>query len=71
MAAADELSNPNVVKVVVGLDRRALYFSRAAIPHAQQGGAAPLRHLGIYGYQRHALLALAALPPSPLERSWP
>jgi 3-deoxy-manno-octulosonate cytidylyltransferase (CMP-KDO synthetase) len=67
---ASEMSNPNVVKVVVGLDGRALYFSRAAIPHARQpGGAAPLRHVGIYGYQRAALLALADLPPSPLERS--
>jgi 3-deoxy-manno-octulosonate cytidylyltransferase (CMP-KDO synthetase) len=61
-----------VVKVVVALDGRALYFSRSAIPYARQaagGGAAPLRHLGIYGYQRAALLALADLPPSPLERS--
>jgi 3-deoxy-manno-octulosonate cytidylyltransferase (CMP-KDO synthetase) len=66
-----ELANPNVVKVVVALDGRALYFSRSAIPYARQAaaGAAPLRHLGIYGYQRAALLALADLPPSPLERS--
>lgn len=71
--AADDLANPNVVKVVVGLDGRALYFSRSPIPHARQprqsAGAAPLRHLGIYGYQRSALLALAELPPSPLERT--
>jgi 3-deoxy-manno-octulosonate cytidylyltransferase (CMP-KDO synthetase) len=73
---AAELANPNVVKVVVGLDGRALYFSRSAIPYARQAasenlcaGAAPLRHLGIYGYQRAALLRLADLPPSPLERS--
>lgn len=72
----NDLANPNVVKVVVGLDGRALYFSRAAIPYVRDArqpaavaGAAPLRHLGIYGYQRAALLALAALPPSPLERS--
>jgi 3-deoxy-manno-octulosonate cytidylyltransferase (CMP-KDO synthetase) len=69
-AVASETSNPNVVKVVVGLDGRALYFSRAPIPYPRQpGGAAPLRHVGIYGYQRAALLALADLPPSPLERS--
>jgi 3-deoxy-manno-octulosonate cytidylyltransferase (CMP-KDO synthetase) len=79
-----ELANPNVVKVVVGLDGRALYFSRSAIPYARHaaagapaaaaedvgaGAAPPLRHLGIYGYQRAALLRLADLPPSPLERS--
>jgi 3-deoxy-manno-octulosonate cytidylyltransferase (CMP-KDO synthetase) len=82
--AAAELANPNVVKVVVGLDGRALYFSRSAIPYARHaaagapaaaaedvgaGAAPPLRHLGIYGYQRAALLRLADLPPSPLERS--
>jgi 3-deoxy-manno-octulosonate cytidylyltransferase (CMP-KDO synthetase) len=74
-----ELANPNVVKVVVGLDGCALYFSRSAIPYARHGAAAaenlgagaapPLRHLGIYGYQRAALLRLADLPPSPLERT--
>jgi 3-deoxy-manno-octulosonate cytidylyltransferase (CMP-KDO synthetase) len=72
-ATVDDLANPNVVKVVVGLDGRALYFSRSAIPYSRQprqsAGATPLRHLGIYGYQRAALLALADLPPSPLERS--
>lgn len=70
-ADAEELGNPHAVKVV--LDRRgyALYFSRAAIPYPRravsEGGAAPLKHLGLYGYQRRALLELAALPPSPLE----
>lgn len=66
-----ELANPNVVKVVVGLDGRALYFSRSAIPYVRHAaaGAPPLRHLGIYGYQRAALLRLADLPPSPLERT--
>jgi len=65
-----ELANPNVVKVVVGLDGRALYFSRSAIPYVRHAaGALPLRHLGIYGYQRAALLRLADLPPSPLERT--
>jgi 3-deoxy-manno-octulosonate cytidylyltransferase (CMP-KDO synthetase) len=67
---AEELASPNVVKVVVGAGGHALYFSRAAIPYPRQaGGAAPLRHLGIYGYQRPALLRLADLPPTPLERS--
>jgi 3-deoxy-manno-octulosonate cytidylyltransferase (CMP-KDO synthetase) len=63
-------ANPAAVKVV--LDRRgyALYFSRAGIPFPRQAeGASPLRHLGIYGYQRTALLALAALEATPLERA--
>ncbi|HEV8580250.1 MAG TPA: 3-deoxy-manno-octulosonate cytidylyltransferase [Thermoanaerobaculia bacterium] len=69
-AAPEELGDPNAVKVVLARDGAALYFSRAPIPYPrQQGGAAPLKHLGIYGYQRQALLQLAGLPPSSLERS--
>ncbi len=68
-AAPEELGNPNAVKVVLARDGAALYFSRAPIPYPRnEGGFAPLKHLGIYGYQRDALLRLAALPPSPLER---
>lgn len=66
-----DADNPNVVKVVVAASGDALYFSRAAVPYARPGQpAAPRwRHLGLYVYRRHALLALAALPPTPLERA--
>lgn len=65
-----EMGNPNAVKVVLARDGSALYFSRSPIPYPrQEGGAVPLKHLGIYGYQREALLRLAELPPTPLERS--
>jgi 3-deoxy-manno-octulosonate cytidylyltransferase (CMP-KDO synthetase) len=69
-AEPGDLDDPHAVKVV--LDRRgyALYFSRAPIPYPRQdGGAPPWKHLGVYGYQRGALLRLAALEPTPLERS--
>ena len=69
-ATAEEMENPNAVKVVLAGDGAALYFSRAPIPHRrQEGGFSPLKHLGIYGYQREALLRLAALAPTPLEQS--
>jgi len=69
-AAEEEMENPNAVKVVLAGDGAALYFSRAPIPHRrQEGGFSPLKHLGIYGYQREALLRLAGLAPTPLERS--
>lgn len=71
-ALPEEVGDPNAVKVVLDLAGYALYFSRAAIPfrrELRQEGAVPLKHLGIYGYQREALLRLASLPPSPLERS--
>jgi 3-deoxy-manno-octulosonate cytidylyltransferase (CMP-KDO synthetase) len=69
-ATAEEMANPNAVKVVLARDGAALYFSRSPIPYSrQEGGPAPLKHVGIYGYQRAALLRLAALAPTPLERS--
>jgi len=57
----EERQSRDIVKVVTRLDRNALYFSRAPLAGAS-------RHVGIYGYQTGVLRALAALPPSPLER---
>ncbi len=69
-ALPEELDNPNAVKVVLSLAGYALYFSRSRIPYPRQkGGSPPLKHLGIYGYQRDALLRLAGLTPTPLEQS--
>lgn len=71
-ATREEMANPNAVKVVLGLGGAALYFSRAPIPYPRGEGAdssVPLKHLGIYGYQREALLRLAGLAPTPLEVS--
>jgi 3-deoxy-manno-octulosonate cytidylyltransferase (CMP-KDO synthetase) len=67
-----ELSNPNIVKLVTDRAGFALYFSRAPIPHTRdpRGGWPPLfRHVGVYAYRRTALLVLAALEPTPLERA--
>lgn len=70
-APADEqaFENPEVVKVVTDARGYALYFSRAAIPFRRRQAVQPLHHVGIYGYQRSALLELAALPQSPLEET--
>jgi 3-deoxy-manno-octulosonate cytidylyltransferase (CMP-KDO synthetase) len=67
--AADEIDDPNAVKVVTAIDGRALYFSRATIPfdRDKRGHAAYRKHLGIYAYRKAALERFAALPPSPLE----
>ncbi len=64
-AAAD----PNVVKVVSDLQGRALYFSRAPIPHGRDREPRYLRHIGVYGYQREILLRLAELPMTKLEQA--
>ena len=75
----DEYDNPNVVKVVVSATGCALYFSRRTVPYlrdaasgsvSEQLAAFPfLKHLGIYGYRREALLRLVRFPVSPLERA--
>ncbi len=67
-----ELIDPNIVKVVLDRGGFALYFSRSAIPYVRdaRAGWPPLyRHIGLYGYRRKALLVLAALEPTPLERA--
>jgi 3-deoxy-manno-octulosonate cytidylyltransferase (CMP-KDO synthetase) len=67
---AQEIENPNAVKVVTALDGRALYFSRATIPYDRDGtGFAGYRkHLGIYAYRKAALERFAALPVSWIEQ---
>ena len=69
-AGPDEADDPNVVKVVADADGNALYFSRATIPYPRNPGySRPLKHIGIYGYQRRTLLRFASLEPSPLEQA--
>ncbi len=77
IASADELNNPNVVKVVLDAQQRALYFSRAAIPWwrdgSQAGSAqlgphqAALRHIGLYAYRVGTLKCFPSWPAAPLE----
>lgn len=72
IAADDEFHNPNVVKVVVAADGRALYFSRAPIPWRERDAgrvARALRHVGVYAFRRDALLRFASLERTPLELS--
>jgi len=68
----EERQNPAVVKVVLGRNMDALYFSRADIPFERdpgQGYPPRYAHIGLYAYTREALLQLSRLPPSPLEES--
>jgi 3-deoxy-manno-octulosonate cytidylyltransferase (CMP-KDO synthetase) len=64
-------NDPNVVKVVRGMDDCALYFSRSSIPYgaADEGSAVkPLHHLGLYAFTRDTVLRFPTLSPTPLER---
>ena len=69
-AAAVDITNPNAVKVVTDCAGRALYFSRATIPHDRDGTMpAYKKHLGFYAYRKAALDKFVTLPESSLERS--
>lgn len=78
IADAADVFNPNVVKVVLDKNGRALYFSRAAIPWHRDAFAqsrdrlplayAPLRHIGLYAYNNAFLQAYPKLEASPLEQ---
>lgn len=73
-----DVLNPNVVKVVLDSEGRAMYFSRAAIPWHRDGfaqskatlpdGYRPLRHIGLYAYSNRFLQAYPQLSISPLEQ---
>jgi 3-deoxy-manno-octulosonate cytidylyltransferase (CMP-KDO synthetase) len=71
LSADSQWQDPNVVKLVVDANDRALYFSRAPIPwprgRVYQSGEG-LRHVGLYAYRVSALKAWPDLPPSELER---
>jgi 3-deoxy-manno-octulosonate cytidylyltransferase (CMP-KDO synthetase) len=69
--SATEASSPHQVKVIVGLDGNALYFSRYAIPFPRNRSASIkyLRHQGAYGFRRKALLDFVRWKPTPLERA--
>jgi len=78
-----DYTNPNVVKVVLDAQQRALYFSRAPIAWWRDGAVAgapgtlpgfkhlpalsPLRHIGIYGYRAGFLKLFPTLAQAPIE----
>ena len=69
LCPAEEIHNPNAVKVVTAPDGNALYFSRAAIPFDRDGaGTRYFKHLGLYAYRRHALDFFVSQPESALEK---
>ena len=67
-----DIMDPNVVKTVLDFDNNALYFSRAPIPWVRDAAGKiqvrHLKHLGLYVFQRDALLEYPTLPQGELER---
>jgi 3-deoxy-manno-octulosonate cytidylyltransferase (CMP-KDO synthetase) len=69
-----DLSNPNVVKVVLGNDGNCLYFSRSPIPHVRDVDRddwtkrhAFYKHIGLYVYRKEFLLHYTTLEHGHLE----
>lgn len=69
----EEAADPSEAKVVTDVTGRALYFSRAVIPHRRDPDVAAeglyWRHLGIYAYTREALARWVACPPTRAEQA--
>ena len=67
-----DIMDPNVVKVVLDFEENGLYFSRAPIPWVRDTTSKiqvrHLKHLGLYVFQRDALLEYPTLPQGELER---
>ncbi len=66
----EQARDANNVKVVTDRSGRALYFSRALIPHDREnsGRIQYFKHLGLYAYSPQALEQFSKLPPSELEQ---
>ncbi|MCP4707338.1 MAG: 3-deoxy-manno-octulosonate cytidylyltransferase [Planctomycetes bacterium] len=67
----EDLSDPNIVKVVTNQKNHALYFSRHSIPFIRDASNNNIhrKHIGIYAYRREMLLRLSQMPPTPLEQA--
>jgi 3-deoxy-manno-octulosonate cytidylyltransferase (CMP-KDO synthetase) len=69
---AGDIMDPNVVKTVLDFEDNALYFSRAPIPWVrdsqQKVHVKYWKHLGLYVFQRDALLEYPTLPQGELEK---
>ena len=65
----EEFEDPNTVKIVADLQGYAMYLSREPIPSRRKyAGEVPMwKQLGMIMFKRDALLAYAAMEPTPLE----
>lgn len=75
-AEDEDPRDPNIVKILVSQQGRALYFSRSLVPYcrdpneSQRGTVQPpLKHPGLYAYRSDFLPVYVKLPPSPLEQT--
>lgn len=65
--APDERDNPNIVKVALDMDGRALAFSRD-YAFISRFSDTVYRHIGLYGFRAATLLRVVRLSPTPAEK---
>jgi len=68
----EDVKNPNVVKLVMNNNNRALYFSRFAIPYirnSKDNYSNFYQHIGIYAYRKDILNKICKLKPTALEQA--
>ena len=63
------IQDPNYVKVAVDKNNNALFFSRSVIPYPRstESPITYYEHIGVYAFQKQALLNFTNSPMSPLE----
>ena len=67
---AEEALNPNSVKVVLGEQGDALYFSRSPIPYPRDADAVMyLKHVGVYAYRGEVLASYSTLAHPMIEQA--
>ncbi|MGZ5281503.1 MAG: 3-deoxy-manno-octulosonate cytidylyltransferase [Bacteroidia bacterium] len=68
-----DIINTNIVKVTKDINGKALYFSRAAIPHIRDTGkmlqASHYKHIGLYAFKAEVLREITRLKPGLLEEA--
>lgn len=74
--SSEEITDPNVVKVVFDEQNRALYFSRSPVPFIRQlpssdwiSKSIHYKHIGLYAYKAEVLKEIISLPVHPLEKA--
>lgn len=75
--SVEDLTDPNLARVVLDHDGNALYFTRAVIPYFRDiekyedwlENYDYYKHIGIYAYRKDILLHLTSLDPGKLEKA--
>ncbi|MHC4725353.1 MAG: 3-deoxy-manno-octulosonate cytidylyltransferase, partial [Planctomycetota bacterium] len=70
---AQQIADPNIVKVITDNSGRAIYFSRSPIPYDRNEKGVGLvdnylRHIGTYAYRKDFLMEITKLPQTKLEK---